>query len=153
MGIVVLGDGWRIRGLTPTAAILLRPLTGGDCSYVPAPLRPEPHATIGGVARCVAGDFVLESEVLEIEPGEARLILRAYPFSEHERLIARATTLGLTPRQAEIARWVAAGKTNREIAVVLQISSQTVKKHVENILGRIGVENRLALASLLLTGP
>jgi DNA-binding response OmpR family regulator/DNA-binding CsgD family transcriptional regulator len=53
--------------------------------------------------------------------------------------------LGLTPRQAEVAYWVAQGKTNPEIAVILGASPRTIDKHMERILARLGVENRASL--------
>jgi DNA-binding NarL/FixJ family response regulator len=54
-------------------------------------------------------------------------------------------TLGLTPRQAEVAYWVAQGKTNPEIAVILGASPRTIDKHMERILARLGLENRAGL--------
>ncbi len=51
---------------------------------------------------------------------------------------------GLTPREAEVLYWVAQGKTNPEIALILAVSVATVKKHVEHIFEKIGVENRSA---------
>ena len=56
---------------------------------------------------------------------------------------------GLTPREAEIARWLARGKTNSEIALILQIRLRTVEKHMEGILGKLGVENRTTAAVTL----
>ena len=61
-------------------------------------------------------------------------------FSSHEPLLA----LGLTPRVAEVLLWVSQGKTNPEIATILGISEQTVKKHLMEILARLGVETRTA---------
>lgn len=52
--------------------------------------------------------------------------------------------LGLTRREAEVLLWVAQGKSNPEIAVILGMSDKTVKKHMQNIFGKIGVENRNA---------
>jgi len=57
------------------------------------------------------------------------------------------TVLGLTPRQGEVLYWIAQGKTNGEIAVILGTSPRTIDKHVEQMLERLGVENRLAAAS------
>lgn len=57
------------------------------------------------------------------------------------------TALGLTPRQAEVLYWIAQGKTNGETAVILGTSPRTVDKHVEQLLERLGVENRLAAAA------
>jgi DNA-binding CsgD family transcriptional regulator len=50
--------------------------------------------------------------------------------------------LGLTPREAEVLFWVAQGKTNPEIGLILDLSVGTVKKHMEHLLPKLGVENR-----------
>jgi DNA-binding NarL/FixJ family response regulator len=60
---------------------------------------------------------------------------------------AELTRLGLTPRQAEVLYWIAQGKTNGEIAIILGTSPRTVEKHVEQLLERLGVENRVAAAA------
>lgn len=60
---------------------------------------------------------------------------------------ADLVALGLTPRQAEVLYWIAQGKTNGETAVILGTSPRTVDKHVEQLLERLGVENRLAAAA------
>src|SRR5215469_1093843 len=52
--------------------------------------------------------------------------------------------LGLTPRVAETLLWLAQGKTNSEIAIILGNSESTVKKHVLEIFERLGVETRTA---------
>ena len=52
--------------------------------------------------------------------------------------------LGLTPRVAETLLWLAQGKTNGDIATILGISEATVKKHVLEIFGALGVETRTA---------
>lgn len=54
--------------------------------------------------------------------------------------------LGLTPRETEILFWIAQGKTNAEIGTILGAAPATVKKHVENLLPKLGVETRLAAA-------
>ena len=56
-------------------------------------------------------------------------------------------TRGLTPREAEVLGWVARGRTNAEIAAVLFISPQTVRKHLENIFEKLSVPNRTAAAA------
>jgi DNA-binding NarL/FixJ family response regulator len=61
-------------------------------------------------------------------------------FTSHEPL----AVLGLTPRVAEVLLWVAQGKTNPEIASILGISESTVKKHMMEIMGTLGVETRTA---------
>ncbi len=52
--------------------------------------------------------------------------------------------LGLSAREAEILLWVAQGKTNFETGMILNISAATVKKHMENIYRKLGVEGRNA---------
>lgn len=54
--------------------------------------------------------------------------------------------LGITPREAEVLFWIAQGKTSPEIAVILATASATVKRHVANLLPKLGVETRLAAA-------
>ena len=61
-------------------------------------------------------------------------------FSSHEPLLK----LGLTPRVAEVLLWVAQGKTNGDIATILGISESTVKKHMLEVFGKLGVETRSA---------
>jgi ATP/maltotriose-dependent transcriptional regulator MalT len=51
--------------------------------------------------------------------------------------------VGLTPRELEVLRLVAAGRTNREIAAALYISVPTVKRHLSTILGKLGVSSRM----------
>jgi DNA-binding NarL/FixJ family response regulator len=52
--------------------------------------------------------------------------------------------LGLTPRVAETLLWLAQGKTNGEIAIILGNTESTVKKHVLEIFDKLGVETRTA---------
>jgi len=49
---------------------------------------------------------------------------------------------GHSTREAEVLSWIAQGKTNPEIAIILDISAKTVAHHVERILSKIGVEGR-----------
>lgn len=52
--------------------------------------------------------------------------------------------LGLSPREAEVLFWVAQGKTNGETGTILTLSEGTVRKHLEHIFAKLGVENRTA---------
>ncbi|MFI7588480.1 ATP-binding protein [Spongisporangium articulatum] len=65
-------------------------------------------------------------------PGRARAATRANPG-------------GLTNRQLDVARLVARGHTNAEIAARLYISTKTADHHVSAVLAKLGVENRRAL--------
>jgi DNA-binding CsgD family transcriptional regulator len=51
---------------------------------------------------------------------------------------------GLTPREREVLRWLAAGKTDRDIAAILAVSPRTVQKHLERSYQKLGVETRTA---------
>lgn len=56
--------------------------------------------------------------------------------------------LGLTKREAEVLLWVAQGKQNSDVATVLEISTATVRKHVEHILQKLHCETRGAAAQM-----
>jgi DNA-binding NarL/FixJ family response regulator len=58
--------------------------------------------------------------------------------------------LGLTPREAEVLFWVAQGKTNPEVAIITGVQLTTVKKHLESVFLKLGVDNRTAAAALAL---
>ncbi|AYN43061.1 transcriptional regulator [Streptomyces dangxiongensis] len=55
----------------------------------------------------------------------------------------------LTPQQLRIARGVAQGLTNREVALSLSVSTRTVDYHLRNIFSALGVRSRMELARLL----
>jgi len=52
----------------------------------------------------------------------------------------------LTAREREVLRWVAAGKTDRDIGAILAISPRTVHKHLQHVYEKLGVETRTAAA-------
>jgi DNA-binding CsgD family transcriptional regulator len=52
----------------------------------------------------------------------------------------------LTSREHQIARLVASGSSNQEIAARLKISEQTVKNHVQSIFRKLALANRVELA-------
>lgn len=56
--------------------------------------------------------------------------------------------LQITYREAEVLLWLAHGKTNREIAEILEMSPRTVNKHLEQMYPKIGADNRTAAASI-----
>jgi DNA-binding CsgD family transcriptional regulator len=66
---------------------------------------------------------------------------------EVERLLRRNLPGGLTAREVEVLRLVAAGKSNPEIAVELVLSEKTVARHLSNIFGKIDVSSRTAAAA------
>ena len=60
------------------------------------------------------------------------------------RLTTPPTAGGLTPREVEVLRLVAAGKTNRQIAAELVVSEKTAATHVSNIFNKLGLSSRAA---------
>ena len=57
-----------------------------------------------------------------------------------------ALPVGLTERELEILRWLAAGRTKRQIAAALVISPSTVHTHTVHIYAKCGVSTRAGLA-------
>lgn len=73
--------------------------------------------------------------------------IEGLPTVEPEQVAAPAvlSTLlksGLSEREIEILEWVRSGKTNIEIGMILQISSYTVKNHLQRVFRKINVSNR-----------
>ena len=60
--------------------------------------------------------------------------------------LACAWPKGLTDREAEVIRLVARGRTNKEIAALLDVSPKTVQHHVAHAYDKIGVESRAGAA-------
>lgn len=50
----------------------------------------------------------------------------------------------LTQREVEVLHWVAAGKTDKDIATLLGVSARTINKHLEHVYIKLGVETRTA---------
>ncbi len=71
--------------------------------------------------------------------------------SEEAVLLAMADAFKLTAREAEVLYWVVKGKVNRDIGDILGTSPATVKKHLERIYVKLGVETRTAAAGLAMT--
>ncbi|MEI7034846.1 helix-turn-helix transcriptional regulator [Streptomyces pratensis] len=70
------------------------------------------------------------------------------PAEEQDPAIAALASFGLTPREQDVHRLVAAGHTNRRIAEELFISPKTASVHVSNILAKLGVSSRGEAAAL-----
>jgi len=79
-------------------------------------------------------------------------LLRPHLERVVDRFGRRATPeadLPLTRREREILEWVERGKMNAEIAEILWLSPSTVRKHLENAYGKLGVHTRTAAVAQL----
>jgi ATP/maltotriose-dependent transcriptional regulator MalT len=65
-------------------------------------------------------------------------------LAQLDQLGGGGETHGLSPRELEVLRLVAAGRTNRQIAAELVVSEHTVARHLQNIFGKLGVSTRTA---------
>ncbi len=165
-------DG-RLLWETPLARSLLLRYFG---TY--APMTPEPIVTwlsrilppLSRSTGSTSPPLATEPPRLTLEQGSRRLSFRLHqhvgdeeaPSGPSDWLIvmqeshdaslaeALAQTFGLTAREAEVLYWVTRGKINRDIADILGASPATVKKHLERILPKLGVETRTAAAALAL---
>jgi DNA-binding CsgD family transcriptional regulator len=88
----------------------------------------------------------LTVRLLSTEGGALLLLKEKNPA----RLAVTLEEHSLSPREADVLAWAAHGKTNNEIAGILGISLPTVKKHMEHILQKLGVETRTAAAAAAL---
>lgn len=72
------------------------------------------------------------------------------PAAVAERLAERLAGPALTERETGVLRLIVAGKSNKEIASALFISEATVKTHINNLLGKLGVSDRTQAATTAL---
>jgi DNA-binding CsgD family transcriptional regulator len=114
---------------------------GSSRTEAGAPLR-EAH----GIATRIGARPLLRE--LELLAQRARLDLSPPIGAPHREQQTAETTLGLTPREAEVLTLVARGYTNREIADTLVISVKTASVHVSHILRKLGAPNRLEAAAI-----
>lgn len=123
-----------------------------------APIGPGSHLSLG-LARS-GSDFSDRERVMAqiLQPTLVSLavrLLRASPVGPGQGQLSRpvarvkrsipANNL-LTARETEVWMWMAQGKTNAEISVILGCARATVKNHAERILSKLGVETRTAAA-------
>jgi DNA-binding response OmpR family regulator/DNA-binding CsgD family transcriptional regulator len=125
-----------------------------------------PEALLAWLRRSVAQDPALgEPQRLQIEQGRKRLSFRLHQqigdtegggdwliimreVSDEAVIEAMSLSFKLTPREAEVLYWVIKGKTNRDIGDILGASPMTVKKHLERVYVKLGVETRTAAAGM-----
>ena len=153
-----LADG-RLIWQTPLARELLMRYYG-----TAAPLTPEP--VLQWLRRHLAdARRQIEPPRLTVELGPRRLTFRLHQqtgdsdsaddwlivmreISDAAVIEAMSLSFRLTAREAEVLYWVIKGKINRDIADILGASPATVKKHLEHVYAKLGVETRTAAAGM-----
>ena len=155
---VRVSDG-KLMWQTPLARDLLMRYYGTDAPATPLPV-------LDWLRRHVEAKEVLaEPPRLSIEQGAHRLTFRLHQqigdsegggdwliimqeVSDDSVIEAIALSFKLTPREAEVLYWVIKGKINRDIADIVGSSPMTVKKHLERVFAKLGVETRTAAAAM-----
>jgi len=104
-------------------------------------LKTSPQQVLVQSLRSVmAGHYWLESE------GIAILIDALRDFLSQSNGTTSTKEYGLTPRELDIISKIANGRSNKEVGEEFSISERTVKHHLTNIFGKVGVSSRLQLA-------
>ena len=91
--------------------------------------------------------FRLHQQIGDSENGGDWLIIMR-EVSDESVIEAMSLCFKLTTREAEVLYWVIKGKTNRDIGDILGSSPMTVKKHLERVYSKLGVETRTAAAGM-----
>jgi DNA-binding CsgD family transcriptional regulator len=92
------------------------------------------------------GDRSLEIiYVGKVSDGEILLRLSLAEAAADKSALRRA--FALTDRETDVLLWIAAGKSNRDIADILGLSPRTVNKYLDQIYLKISVENRASAAA------
>jgi two-component system nitrate/nitrite response regulator NarL len=79
----------------------------------------------------------------------ATILQRLGTLAAHTSAPARELDIPLTTREMDVARLIARGLSNKEIARTLSIAVPTVKNHVHNILEKLRLRSRTAIASIV----
>ncbi len=144
---------------TPLARQLMHDYFDVAPSQIPAPvldwLRSESAAVAEGreprtlpVSRTHDNQTRQLVVALQQRTGDYDLLIVMREVSDAAVVDAMVQAFRLTLREAEVLYWVAKGKTNRDIGDILGSSPATVKKHLERVYVKLGVETRTAAASI-----
>lgn len=119
------------------------PLPATICALLDTP-EPSERA-----ARLILGERVVEVGLISRDV-QGECLLRLVEGRETPQSSVLKTHLPVSDREAQVLNWIAQGKSNRDIADILEMSPRTVNKHLERIFRKIGVENRTSAAVIAL---
>jgi DNA-binding CsgD family transcriptional regulator len=149
-GVICVSADYRIRWASKRARSFLQTYCLGSSNTVHLPIPVQ--------------KWLVQTEQSTVSPRSAmviqgqtgRLIVRALKEKKERFLFLEEVpqqpkfnvlkTFGLTDREAEVLGWIQRGKSNEEVATILSVGAQTVKKHLERIYSALGVTNRTEAA-------
>jgi DNA-binding NarL/FixJ family response regulator len=123
--------------LPPDVQIWLQQCAAGQSSAELAPIKLKTRNSPTGMRLTYIAQIGADEYLLRLVEGE---------IDDDRTLLRRKLTV--TDREAEVLLWIARGKSNRDIAEILDLSPRTVNKHLEQIYAKLGVENRTSAAAL-----
>jgi two-component system, NarL family, nitrate/nitrite response regulator NarL len=121
----------------PTREAVLAAIRAGASGYL------EKRISPGGLVRALRG---IRNREAALSRDLASLMIEAL-HDDEQRERARERAAALSAREREVLGLVATGARNRQIAESLYISEFTVKRHVQNILYKLGLPSRRAAAA------
>lgn len=126
---------------------LYHAMCAGAAAYFPKDVHPT--ALLAAI-RAVASEKCIIHGMVMNKAAAFRWLLNALETLAPDREASLEMFAPLSPREMEILAFVARGASNKEIAYELDISQQTVKNHISNMLRKLGVEDRTQAAVLAL---
>ncbi len=114
---------------------------------IAVPLHVDDRTLISFVLNRRRRDFSdRDRDVLDLATTTLAGIYRQLRPPRHAGRAPRRLLAALTARERQVIEWLVAGKTDRDIAVILGCSHRTVQKHLQRIYDKLGVETRTAAA-------
>ena len=103
------------------------------------------EARLMGALRAGAAGYVRKDAEPEVLLQAVRAVAAGRTYLDPSvavRLVTGGRGDDLTPRERDVLRLLALGRSNKDIATALAIGEETVKSHVTHLLGKLGVQNR-----------
>src|SRR4029078_8115837 len=115
----------------------VKAIRAGVAAYQPRNISPEKLLRVLNQVR--HGDYPINDLVLSLPDVAAQVLMAFRQMAVDED--TQSIFSPLSPREIQVLELLAAGQTNKEIAVQLDISNQTVKNHVSSILRKLAVND------------